>query len=144
VTPAPIEQPQAQKVVPQTEARSGDTGAPSDRSPATDGITLATAQLCRSFSIDGTVWQCDPIPDRVSTGPIVLYTRVRSPRDVTVVHRWYRGDTLRQSVELTIRANATEGYRTYSRQTVDNAEDWRVEVRSANGELLFERRFAVK
>jgi hypothetical protein len=47
-------------------------------------------------------------------------------------------------VELTIRANATEGYRTYSRQTVDNAEDWRVEVRSANGELLFERRFAVK
>ena len=45
---------------------------------------------------------------------------------------------------LTIRANATEGYRTYSRQTVDDAPDWRVEVRSANGDLLHERRFAVR
>jgi hypothetical protein len=61
-----------------------------------------------------------------------------------VVHRWYRGDTLRQSVKLTIRANATAGYRTYSRQTVDGGADWRVEVRSANGDLLYERRFAVR
>ena len=80
----------------------------------------------------------------MSPGPIVLYTRVRSPRDAVVVHRWYRGDTLRQSVKLTIRANATEGYRTYSRQTVDGGADWRVEVSSANGDLLHERRFAVR
>ena len=45
---------------------------------------------------------------------------------------------------LTIRANAKEGYRTYSRQTVDAGGDWRVEVRSAGGDLLHERRFAVR
>jgi hypothetical protein len=61
-----------------------------------------------------------------------------------VVHRWYRGDTLRQSVELTIRATVTEGYRTYSRQTVDGGADWHVEVRSAEGTLLHERRFVVR
>ena len=93
---------------------------------------------------DGAIWRCDPAVDAVSRGPIVLYTRVRSPRDAVVVHRWYQGDTLRQAVKLTIRANATEGYRTYSRQTVDDAADWRVEVRSANGDLLHERRFAVR
>jgi hypothetical protein len=80
----------------------------------------------------------------VSPGPIVLYTRVRSPGDAVVVHRWYRGDALRQSVKLTIRANATEGYRTYSRQTVDGGADWHVEVRSAEGALLHERRFVVR
>jgi hypothetical protein len=79
----------------------------------------------------------------VAQGPIVLSTRVRSERDGSVIHRWYRGDTLRQSVRLTIRANWTAGYRTYSRQTVDTG-DWRVEVRSASGELLHEQRFAVQ
>ena len=75
---------------------------------------------------------------------MVLYTRVRSPRDTMVVHRWYREDMLRQAVKLTIHANASEGYRTYSRQTVDGAGDWRVEVRSAEGNLLHEQRFAAQ
>ena len=77
-------------------------------------------------------------------GPIVLYTRVRSPRDAAVVHRWYRGDTLRQSVKLTIRANATEGYRTYSRQTVDGRRtgEWKSGARTAT--CLHEQRFAVR
>jgi hypothetical protein len=79
----------------------------------------------------------------VAPGPIVLYTRVRSPRDATIVHRWFRGDTLRQSVRLQVRANATEGYRTYSRQTVD-AGNWRVEVRSTAGDLLHEQHLSVK
>ena len=61
-----------------------------------------------------------------------------------VVHRWYRGDTLRQSVKLMIRATATEGYRTYSRQTVEGGPDWHVEVRSADGTLLHDRRFVVR
>jgi hypothetical protein len=79
----------------------------------------------------------------VRPGPIVLYTRVKSPRDTAVVHRWYHGNTLRQSVKLAIRGNATEGYRTYSRQTVTDG-DWRVEVRSVDGTLLHEERFAVR
>jgi len=46
-------------------------------------------------------------------------------------------------VRLGIHGNATEGYRTYSRQTVTNG-DWRVEVRSVDGALLHEERFVVR
>jgi hypothetical protein len=60
-----------------------------------------------------------------------------------VVHRWYRGSALRQSVMLRIQANATEGYRTYSRQTVNDG-DWRLEVRTADGDLLHQQRFTVR
>ena len=74
----------------------------------------------------------------------MLFTRVRSPRDTTVVHRWYSGDTLRRSVNLATRANANEGYRTYSRQTVDGPGTWRVEVRTVDGDLLYEQRFAIR
>jgi hypothetical protein len=80
----------------------------------------------------------------VAPGPIVLYTRVRSPRDTAVVHRWYREETVRSSVKLTIRANAAAGYRTYSRQTLDREGEWRVEVASADGDLLHEQRFTVR
>jgi hypothetical protein len=113
-------------------------------SQSTSAITLATAQLCRTLSTSGGRWGCDPAVDPMSPGPLVLYTRVRSPRDVVVEHRWYRGDALRQSVTLTIRANATEGYRTYSRQTVDGGADWHVEVRTVDGALLHEERFVVQ
>ena len=74
---------------------------------------------------------------------MIFYTRVRSPRETAVVHRWYHGGTLRQSKMLKIQPNTTEGYRTYSRLTVDDG-DWRLEVRSADGSLLHERRFAVR
>ena len=144
VTPGPVEHAQAPTVAPKSEDRGSSRSAPSARSPSSGAITLATAQLCGTFSTAGAIWRCDPIVDPVSRGPIVLYTRVRSPSDAVVVHRWYEGDTLRQSVKLTVRANATEGYRTYSRQTVEDAADWRVEVRSANGDLLHEQRFAVR
>jgi hypothetical protein len=117
---------------------------PSTVSRSPGAITLTTAQLCRTLSTSGGSWGCDPAVDPVSPGPLVLYTRVRSPRDAVVVHRWYRGDSLRQSVTLTIRANATEGYRTYSRQTVDDGAEWHVEVRTAEGTLLHERRFGVR
>ena len=103
---------------------------------------MATSQLCRTFSTGGT-WRCDPVGQSAAPGPIVFYTRVRSRRDAAVVHRWYHGDTLRQSVTLDIQANATEGYRTYSRLTVDDG-DWRVEVRSADGSLLHEQWITVR
>jgi hypothetical protein len=141
--PGPVEQAQSPTVVPPAEERSDSSSAPSGGSPSSGAITLATAELCRTFSTAGAIWRCDPIADAVSRGPLVFYTRVRSPRDAVVVHRWYRGDTLRQSVKLTIRASATEGYRTYSRQTVEDGA-WRVEVSSANGDLLHEQRFAVR
>lgn len=141
---APIEQPRPPAIVPPSADRGVPAGTPPAPSRAAGAITLTTAQLCRTFSTGGGRWRCDPAVDPVSPGAIVLYTRIKSPREVVVVHRWYRKDALRQSVRLTIRANATDGYRTYSRQTVDRGADWHVEVRSAEGALLHERRFVVK
>jgi hypothetical protein len=140
--PAPVTQGQP----PTVARRIDDRNVPIAKQPTTisssSAITL-TAQLCRTFSTSEASWRCDPAVDPVSPGPIVLYTRVRSPADAVVVHRWYRGDALRQSGKLTIRANPTEGYRTYSRHSVD-AGEWRVEVRSADGGLLHEQRFVVR
>ena len=131
-------------------ATSAPAPAPADREPAptrspapapASGISLVAVTLCRNFS--ATDWRCDPAGDSVAPGPLVLYSRVRSPRDGLVIHRWYRGDELRKSAQLRVGANASEGYRTYSRQTVDRG-DWRVEVRSEAGDLLHEQRFAVR
>ncbi len=147
--PAPpaIESPSARpgtvaeppKAATRPEGGSAKTSKPS----STGAIAVAVAEVCRTFSTSGGKWRCDPISGTVASGPLVLYTRIKSPRDITVTHRWYRGDTLRQSVSLTIRASGTEGFRTYSRQTV-NSGDWRVEVRSADGTVLHEQRFVVR
>ena len=141
--PAPIEQPQ-----PPTEPSRNDkpgVAAPSPAAPtlASGDMTLVTSQLCRTLAVGGT-WRCDPAGQSVGPGPIVLYTRVKSPREAIVIHRWYRGDTLLKSARLTILANTTDGYRTYSRQTVKSGEDWRVEVRDTAGDLLYEQRVSVR
>jgi Protein of unknown function (DUF2914)/Tetratricopeptide repeat len=136
---APIEQARPPKAAP----RGDDRYVPTNKPIATGGVAVATAQLCRTFSTSDRTWRCDPVGDSTAPGSIVFYTRVRSARNAAVVHRWYRGGTLRQSVTLRTQANATEGYRTYSRQTVDDG-DWRVEVRSEDGSLLHEQRFAVR
>jgi Protein of unknown function (DUF2914)/Tetratricopeptide repeat len=133
----PIEQAQPSKVTPLPPP------PPLAERPSTGGVSVI-ARLCQTFSTSDESWKCEPAGDPVSPGRIVLYTRVKSARDSAVVHRWYRGDSVQQSVKLTIRANATEGYRTYSRQTVDSGEKWRVEVRSAAGDLLYEQQFAVR
>ena len=122
--PAPIEQPHPPRV-------------------ASGGVSLVTAQLCRTFST-ATNWRCDPADQSVAPGPIVLYTRVKSAQEAVVIHRWYRGDTLRKSARLTVLANTTDGYRTYSRQTVKSGENWRVEVRNTAGDLLYEQRVSVR
>jgi hypothetical protein len=134
VAPAPIER-----------ARPPDAAPPASRSPAPGAaVSLAFAQLCQPFSTSSGRWQCDSPGDAVAPGRVVLYTRVKSSSDATIVHRWYRDDVLRQSVNLTVRANASAGFRTYSRQTVDVGGNWRVEVRDANGALLHQERFAVR
>jgi hypothetical protein len=141
--PAPIGPAEVPKAAPRRDDRTAATGKPPAPAPTRGAVTVAITQLCRTFSMNGGNWRCDPAGDSVAPGRLVLYTRVKSARDAVVVHRWYRSDTLRQSVRLAIQANPTEGYRTYSRQTVD-AGDWRVEVRSADGSLLHEQRFAVR
>jgi hypothetical protein len=112
-----------------------------DKAPAPVAIALTTVQLCQSFSARD--WECVPAGDSVAPGTMVLYTRVRSLQGAVIIHRWYQGDALRRSTQLRVGANAAEGYRTYSRQAVDSG-DWRVEVRSADGDLLHEQRFTVR
>jgi len=138
-TPAPIEEAAPPKAAPRDDDRDIST----NKAPATGDITVAAAQLCRTLSTSGSNWRCDPAGDSTPPGPIVFYTRVRSPQDAAVEHRWYHGSTLRQSKRLRIQSNVAEGYRTYSRQRVDGG-DWRVEVRSTDGHLLLEQRFAVR
>ena len=136
--PAPVEQ-----AGPPAAPRRDDRPVVPNKPTPAGGITVATAQLCRTLSTSGSSWRCDPVGPSAAPGRMVFYTRVRSPRDTAVEHRWYRGDLLRQSVMLRIQASATEGYRTYSRLTLDDG-DWRLEVRSADGNLLHEQRLAVR
>ena len=136
---APLEPQRPPKPAPRVDNKGVSTNKPS----GANAVTLATAQLCGTFSTSGGTWRCTPVGTSVRPGPIVLYTRVRSARNAAVVHRWYRGSTLLRSVRLTTRASASEGYRTYSRQTV-NGGDWRVEVRSTDGTVLHEQRFTVR
>jgi hypothetical protein len=107
---------------------------------------VASAQLCKDFSTGGSDWHCVVPTSPVGQGRLVFYTRLKSPAATTIQHRWYRDDRLRQAVELPIRANTRDGYRTYSRQTVDNrgAGNWRVELRTKDGVLLHEERFVVR
>jgi hypothetical protein len=125
-------------VVAPTEAAPPPTAK---NAPAAAAMALVTVRLCRTFSPSD--FRCSPAGDSVPPGPIVLFTRVRSPRDSVIIHRWFRGDTLRKSAQLRVGANGAEGYRTYSRQTVDRG-DWRVEVRTAEGDLLHEQHLAVR
>jgi Tetratricopeptide repeat/Protein of unknown function (DUF2914) len=139
------------------DRRLSETPSPSDRAakrPATaresDPPQLASAQLCRELSTGGPGgssggWRCVPPSLPVRPGVLFFYTRVRSPIDTSVQHFWYRGDSLRQVVELTIRANTGSGYRTYSRNTIDTqAGEWRLELRTRTGTLLHEERFVVR
>jgi hypothetical protein len=76
---------------------------------------------------------------------ISFFTRVASPRDTTIEHRWYRDERLHQRVPLRIGANAS-GFRTYSRTTItaDRAGTWKVELRTQDGQLLDEKTFSVQ
>jgi hypothetical protein len=105
---------------------------------------VAEALLCRSISTAN--WRCVAPGPPIGPGLFIFYTRLRSPVDTTVQHRWYRDGRLSQSVELRIRANMAGGFRTYSRNTVDGQEagQWRVELRTSDGALLHEERFVVR
>lgn len=105
---------------------------------------IVNAGLCKRIET-GVDWECDKVSSPVDAGTLHFYTRVRSPRDTTVQHRWYRGTELVRSVDLRIKANLGSGYRTYSRFSVDRGPgEWRVEVRAADGSVLREERFTVR
>ena len=73
----------------------------------------------------------------------MFYTRLVASQPTSVVHRWYRGDELRQAVRLDVPARS-QGFRTFSRSTVYASGDWRVELRTRDGQLLHTERFTVR
>ena len=101
---------------------------------------VVTAQLCTALAN----WRCETADGEVPPGPMFFFTQVKSDTGTTIEHRWYQGDRLRRAVPLRIQANPGAGYRTYSRTTVSDAGDWRVELRSADGTVLHEERFTVR
>jgi hypothetical protein len=107
-------------------------------------VTVVTSELCRSLTTSG-VWTCTPASGTQAPGTISFYTRVASPRDTTIEHRWYWDDRLHQRVSLRVGANAS-GFRTYSRTTItaDRAGTWKVELRTQDGQLLDQKTFSVQ
>lgn len=105
-------------------------------------LSVVSAELCRALTTSGE-WKCTPPGDEVSGGTLFFYTRVASARPTTVVHRWYRDEKMQWSRELQIQPNVGAGYRVYSRMTV-GAGQWRVELRTTDGQVLREDRFTVK
>jgi Protein of unknown function (DUF2914)/Tetratricopeptide repeat len=137
---SPIARGSGESVAPESSGSvAGDR-----RAPVLVVAAMAEARLCRGLSTRD--WRCDPVSGPVAPGRLFFYTRVKAAQDTTIEHRWYREDRLRQSVELRIRASPESGYRTYTRQTVtaENAGNWRVELRTKEGSLLYEERFVVR
>jgi hypothetical protein len=131
------------------------TGSRREMSPATPrgagsaaALTILRAEVCQALVTRASAaeWTCTPAGASVSPGRLAYYTRIRSASAVNVEHRWYRGNSLQQRVELPVQANPSAGYRTYSRRTIgaDEAGQWRVELRNASGVLLHEQRFVVR
>jgi Protein of unknown function (DUF2914)/Tetratricopeptide repeat len=134
--PEPVAPPRSVAPEPVAPERPAATTAKSS-------TTVLTAEVCRTLTRTGA-WTCAPATGAQDPGVMYFYTRVASPRDTTIEHRWYRDDRLYQRVPLRIRANPS-GFRTYSqtRISADRAGKWKVELRSQDGQLLDEKTFAV-
>ena len=117
---------------------------PAPRTVPSSATTVVSAQVCRSLSRTGA-WECETATGTQAPGTMYFYTRIASAVDTMVEHRWYRGDLLHQRVQLRIGANQS-GFRTYSRTTVgpDRAGNWKVELRSSDGQILHEVVFSVR
>jgi hypothetical protein len=126
---------------PPTPAAPATVPPPASAPASAGGVTIGDAQICRSLSPS---YRCDAAGPTVRPGRLVFYTRLIADRNTSVVHRWYRGDELRQSMRLDVPARR-QGFRTFSRATVSASEgEWRVELRTRDGQLLHTERFTVR
>ena len=148
--PTPIPPPAESIAAPQPTAKPQPTRSDGDAistkpNTLTESAampTVVTAQLCIALQ----AWRCEAADSQVPPGAMFFYTQVKSATATTIEHRWYQGERLRQAVQLRIQANPGAGYRTYSRSTVttEPGDEWRVELRSADGAVLHEVRFTVR
>lgn len=122
-------------------AASEGAAAPSPAARV-DDVRVVVADVCASLTTRGA-WRCERLAAAPAPGRASFYTRIASPRPLRVEHRWYQGAALRQRVTLSVGASPSEGYRTFSRQTL-TAGAWRVELRAADGTVLHEAAFDVR
>jgi hypothetical protein len=100
--------------------------------------------LCQRLSRTGAAWRCEPLAEGRRTEAVYYYTRVKSPRDVVLRHRWSHEGKPVQTVDLRVRANATDGFRTFSHQRVAGRPgSWEVALLTADGTVLDTRQFTV-
>jgi hypothetical protein len=142
--PAPVPAPIA--APPPAPARSAGSPPPGrETAPARTGaeadVTVADARLCTALSAS---YECTTAGDTVAPGRLTYLTRLIVPQDTRVVHRWYRGDELRQAVRLDVPPRR-QGFRTFSRGTVYvTPGEWRVELRTIDGRVLHTVTFHVR
>jgi hypothetical protein len=141
-TPAPA--PSAAPPPPSAAAQpAGPPPAARASAPPTggDGLSIGEASLCTRLAPG---YRCEPARSPVRPGSLTFYTRVIATSPTSIVHRWYRGNELRQAVRLQVPPRRG-GFRTYSRATVSPSEgEWRVELRSRDGRLLHTETFVVR
>jgi Protein of unknown function (DUF2914) len=135
------------------ERRAGTTPAPVERPNAPEtsitsaSVSVLNAQLCKALQKRGSPdWQCAPLNGDPQPGTYILYTRLLTNADTTVEHRWYRGERVQQVRRLRVAASPGRGYRTFSSNTIspERAGDWKVELRGADGTVLWEEHFVIR
>jgi Tetratricopeptide repeat/Protein of unknown function (DUF2914) len=142
--PAPTSPPSPRPSIPEPKLGPTDSSRVVRSATAVEP-TLIDAGLCLTLDTNAGEWRCVPASGVLQPGALFFYTRVASPTDTTIEHRWYRNERLHQVVPLHVRANQRSGYRTYSRMTVsaERTGDWRVELRTVKGTVLRAQHFTV-
>jgi hypothetical protein len=149
-TPTLIAKPQP-SVTP--ERRAGTTPAPVQRPNAPEtsitsaAVSVLNARLCSALEKNGSPdWQCTPMNGDPKPATYILYTRLLTNAETTVEHRWYRGERVQQVRRLRVAASPGRGYRTFSSNTIspERAGDWKVELRGADGTVLWEEQFVIR
>jgi hypothetical protein len=106
-------------------------------------VQVLEASVCQSLSTSGGRWECTPTASVAAGDLLYFYTRIAASTGIRVHHRWYRDGALRQDVGLTVHANPSAGYRTYSQRRLETG-DWRIVVVGADDEILREERVEVR
>ena len=148
-TPALINKPQP-TVTLEGRARTTPAAVEPPSAPETSitpaSVSVLNAQLCSALEKSGSPdWQCAPMKGDPQPATYILYTRLLANADTTVEHRWYRGGNLQQVRRLRVTASPGRGYRTFSSNTIspERAGDWKVELRGAEGAVLWEAHFTI-
>ena len=135
-----------------TEPVTQPLATPLEPLSGTTSLVVVEGAVCTRLVTETTAgaappsWGCVSAADIIPPGPVFFYTRIRSPTDAVVTHRWFHDGTLEHEIDLQIGANRGPGYRTYSMRPGGSRQRgaWRVELRSKNQDLLLAEEFLVR